>query len=63
MNMNLDVQCRNFGTRAPRAPAQACQSLHFQKITGGPNIIIFCENWHEASFYIKEQLQKYKFEI
>ena len=25
--------------------------------------IIYCENWHEASFYIKEQTQKNKFEI
>ena len=24
---------------------------------------LFCENWHGASFYIKEQTQKYKFEI
>ena len=31
------------------------QSFHFQKIPGGLNINIFCENWHEASFYIKEQ--------
>ena len=26
-------------------------------------LIFFCENQHEASFYIKEQMQKYKFEI
>ena len=25
--------------------------------------IFFDENWHEASFYIKKQTQKYKFEI
>ena len=25
--------------------------------------IFFCENWHKASFYIKEQTQKNKFEI
>ena len=34
------------------------QSIHFQKIPGDPNINIFCENWLEASFYIKEQAQK-----
>ena len=40
------------------------QSFNFQKIPGGPNFHIFlCENWHLASFYNKEQTQKYKFEI
>ena len=24
--------------------------------------MFFDENWHDASFYIKEQMQKYKFE-
>ena len=38
--------------------AHASQSFHFQKIPGGQNINIFCENWHETSFYIKEQTQK-----
>ena len=28
-----------------------------------PQYNIFCENWHEASFYIKEQKQKNKFKI
>ena len=37
--------------------AHAHQSFHFQKIPGGPNMNIFDENWHEASFYIKEQTQ------
>ena len=50
----LEVQLQNFAAR---------QSFHFQKIPGGPNIYNFCENWHEASFYIKEQMQKYKFEV
>ena len=54
--MILEVQFQNFG-------AHAHQSYYFQKIPGGPNINIFCENWHGASFYIKEQTQKYKFEI
>ena len=25
----------------------------------GPNIHIFCENWHEASFYIKKQMYNF----
>ena len=49
----------NFG----RAPEHTSQSFNFQKIPGGPNINIFDENWHAASFYIKEQTQIYKFEI
>ena len=32
------------------------QSFHFQKIPQGLNINIFCENLHEASFYIKKQV-------
>ena len=43
--------------------AHAHQSFLFQKIPGDPNINIFCENWHEAFFYIKEQTQKNKFKI
>ena len=39
------------------------QSFHFPKIPGGLNIKFFCENRHEASFYIKEQMQENKFEI
>ena len=42
--------------------ARPRQSFNFQKIQGGQNIHIFCENWHGASFYINEQTQKYKFE-
>ena len=42
---------------------RAPQSFHFQKVPGGPNINIFCENWQGASFYIKGQTQKCKFEI
>ena len=37
--------------------------LIFKKIQGAQILIFFAENWHEASFYIKEQTQKYKFEI
>ena len=39
------------------------QSFHFQKIPGGLNINILCENLYKSSFYKKEQTQKYKFEI
>ena len=43
---------------------RAHQSLHFEKIPGGPNIdIILCENWHAAFIYIREQTQKNKFDI
>ena len=52
--MILEVQIQIFGAR---------QSFHFLKIPEGPNINIFCEIWHEASFYIKEQAQKYKFDF
>ena len=45
-----------------RAVAWASK-FSFSKIPGGPNINNFCETWHEASFYIKEQMQKNKFEI
>ena len=57
--MILEVQIQNFSALA----LGAHQSFSFQKIPGGPNINIFCENWYEASFYNKEQMQKYKFEI
>ena len=35
----------------------------FKKFQGAQILIFFDENWHGASFYIKEQTQKYKFEI
>ena len=59
--MIIEVQIQNFGAR--RAQVHAGQSFHFQKIPGAQILIFFCENWHEASFYIKEQRQKNKFEI
>ena len=59
--MILEVQIQSFSVR--RSPAQASQSFHFQKIPGDLNINMFCENWHEASFYIKGQTQKISFEI
>ena len=39
------------------------QSFHFQKIPGAQILIFICENWHEASFNVKEQTQKNKLEI
>ena len=39
------------------------QSFYLQKTPWGLNINNFCENWHDASFYIKEQTQENKFEI
>ena len=33
------------------------------KNQGAQILIFFCENGHGASFYIREQTQKYKFEI
>ena len=41
----------------------ARQSFHFLKFQGAQILILFYENWHEAFFYIKEQMKKYKFEI
>ena len=35
----------------------------FKKFQGAEILIFFDENWHAASFYNKEQMQKYKFEI
>ena len=35
----------------------------FKNLQGAQILTFFCENWHEASFYIKKQTQKYKFEI
>ena len=52
----LEVQIQNFGM---------CVKVFMLKKPGGLNINIFCENWHEASFYIKEQAQIFllKFEF
>ena len=41
----------------------AHQSFNFQKFQGAQILIFVYENWHAASFYIKEQRQKYKFGI
>ena len=47
------------------APAQRTliKVFIFKKNSRGPNINIFDENLREASFYSKEQTQKFKFEI
>ena len=58
--MIFEVQIQIFGARAL---AHTCHGFHFQKIPGAHILIFFDENWHGASFYIKEQTQKYKFEI
>ena len=34
----------------------------FKTFQGAQILIFFCENWQGASFYIKEQTKKYKFE-
>ena len=53
--MILQVQIQIFGK-----PGKV---FIFKKFQRGLNINIFCENRHEAFFYIKEQTQKYKFKI
>ena len=53
--MILEVQIQIFGT--------CMANFTFSKIPGGLNINIFGEYCHEAYFYIKEQMQKNKFEI
>ena len=51
--MILEGQIQIFGALAAK--------FTFSKIPGGLNInMFFCENWHEASFYIKEQRRKTK---
>ena len=57
--MILEVQIQIFA---------ACCCMHvkvfiLKKFQGAQILIFFDENWHAASFYIKEQTQKYKFEI
>ena len=54
--MTLEVQIQIFSVRA-------CQSFHLQKFQGAQILIFVDQHWHIASFYIKEQTQKYKFEI
>ena len=58
--MILEVQIQIFGARG------ACRHtlvkvLIFKKFQGAQILIFLGENWHRASFYIKEQMQKNKF--
>ena len=58
----LEVQIQNFGARG--AHWRTCVKVFiFKKFQGAQILLFFCENWHEASFYNKEQTQKYKFKI
>ena len=43
--------------------AHASKFSFLKKFQGAQILILFGEYWHEASFYIKKQTQKYKFEI
>ena len=56
--MILEVQIQIF-----RAPVHTRQSFPFKKFHGAQILIFLDENWHGASVYIKEQTQKYKYEI
>ena len=59
----LEVQIQNFSER--ERCTRRCTSVKvfiFKKFQGAEISIFFCENWHETSFYNKEQTQKYKFE-
>ena len=53
--MILEVQIQNFRS--------SVKVFIFKKFQEAQMLIFFCENWHEASFYIKELTQKNKFEI
>ena len=61
--MILEVQFQNFGTRMCRAPwCTRIKVFIFKNFQGAQILIFFYEYWHGASFYIKEQTKKYKFE-
>ena len=62
--MILEVQFQHFGTRARHARSRTHVKVFiFKKFQGAQILRFFGEIWNEASFYIKEQMQKYKFEI
>ena len=62
--MILEVHFQNFGTRSHMLHRCTYVKVFiFKKFQGAQILIFFCENWQGASFYIKEQSQKYKFEI
>ena len=56
--MILEVQIQSFGARR----RTRVKVFILKKFQGAQILIFFDENWHAASFYIKEQTQKYKFE-
>ena len=57
--MVLEVQIQIFGKHMPHATPRTCVKFSIKKnIPGAQIIIFFCENWHEASFYKKEQMEK-----
>ena len=55
--MLLEVQIQIFGARR----RMHVKVLILNKFQGAQILIFVCENWHEASFYVKKQTQKYKF--
>ena len=59
--MILEVQIQIFGARGARRHTLV-KVLIFKKFQGAQILIFLDENWHRASFYIKEQMQKNKFE-
>ena len=62
--MILEVKFQNFIARGRGTRRRTRVKVFiFKKFQGVKILIIFLENWHEAFFYIKEQTQKYKFEI
>ena len=57
--MILEVQIHIFGAHY----RMRIKVFIFKKFPGAQILIFSDENWHAASFYIKEQTQKYKFEF
>ena len=57
--MIQEVQIQIFGARW----RTRVKVFIFKKFQGAQILIFVCENWHAASFNIKEQTQKYKFEF
>ena len=56
--MILEVQIQSFGASARSTQQRTHVKVFIFKNFQGPQISIFlCENWQEASFYNKEQMQ------
>ena len=47
----IEVQFQNFDAHAG---ARTSTFLFSKNVIGVQILLFFCENWHEASFYIKE---------